>query len=293
MMTASLGIRASLLTDTGRLRSLNQDTLGSCEPSDRATLSRYGRLYIVADGAGGVGGSRAGQLASRYAAAKVLDLYYRSSTGGVGRRLRTALLQTNAALREHARRPGRTNQMATTLVAAVVRGAELTVANVGDSRAYLMRGSTIRQLTQDHSLVAGLVADGAITPEEAVDHPQRNVILYSLGSAPTDPRVDIYTRRLRLGDTVLLCTDGLTRYANDEQLLTLLQGRPEDQAAQRLIDFANAAGGADNVSVAVLRVEGGPLPRWLWWLLLLGGVGLILLSGLLGLALVGWKLLGV
>jgi len=282
-----LEIHVDLLTDPGRVRSINQDSWSICEPADRATLSRSGRLYIVADGAGGVGGAKAGKIASRYAVNKVQRHFYRSEGGGasVGERLRVAMLAANNAIREHARRPGRTNRMATTMVAAVIQGNTLTVANVGDSRAYLIRGNAIQQITQDHSLVAGLLADGAITPEEAANHPQRNVILHSLGSAPHDPRIDLYPHTLRPGDVILLCTDGLTRYADGGQLLALLKEEPEDEAARRLIDFTNAAGGADNVTAAVLHVRRATLPRWIWWLLLFSGIGLVIASGLLGLVL--------
>jgi protein phosphatase len=181
-------------------------------------------------------------------------------------------------------------QMATTLVAAAIRGDNLTIANVGDSRAYLARGDTIQQITEDHSLVAGLLADGVITPEEAAEHPQRNVILSSLGSAPDEPRVDIHTRRLRPADAVLLCTDGLTRYTSDDQLLALLNEEPENQAAQRLIDFANAAGGLDNVTVAVLRATRSSRAWWRWRLLI--GAVVVVISGFLGLALAALGLIG-
>ncbi len=287
-------IQATLVTDIGRVRSRNQDTLGQCVPVDPALLADSGRLYIVADGAGGVGGAVAGKVASRFAVWKVKDIYFRAagSQAPIGERLRAAMLATNDAIREHVERPRRTRQMATTMVAAVFHGPELTLANVGDSRGYLVRDGAIQQLTRDHSLVAGLVADGIITAEEAANHPQRNVILYSLGSAPHEPRIDIFSVALRPKDVILLCTDGLTRYADEQQLLALLSQKPAEKAAQRLIDFANESGGADNVSVALLTVKKRKMPRWVWWLLLLVGIGLIALSGLAGLSLMGWKLLG-
>ena len=251
-------------------------------------------MYIVADGAGGVGGAIAGKIASRYSVCKVKDVYYRAagSPAPIGDRLRSAMLAANDAIREHVERPRRTRQMATTMVAMVIRGGELTIANVGDSRAYLMRDNTIRQITHDHSLVAGLLADGIITPDEAINHPQRNVILYSLGSASHEPRIDIFELKLRPDDLILACTDGLTRYTDEEKLLALLNDGPLETAAQRLIDFANESGGADNVTVALLRITKRALPRWVWWLLLFAGISLIALSGLAGLAMAGWNLLG-
>jgi serine/threonine protein phosphatase PrpC len=258
-----------------------------CEPANSAVLASSGRLFIVADGAGGVGGARAGKVASRYAASSVSTLYYRQSGGEVGARLRAAMLATNQAIRHHTTRPYRSSRMATTMVAAVVRDTRLTVANVGDSRAYLVRGDDIQQITEDHSLVAGLVAEGVISADEAVDHPQRNVILHSLGGGSYEPRIDLYSLTLEPEDVVLLCTDGLTRYADDRQLLALLQEGEVGGAAQRMIDYANECGGVDNVSVAVLAMRAGSrsIPRWVWWLLLVAGIVLIIASGLVGLAL--------
>lgn len=282
-------INSTILSDIGRLRTRNQDTVRACEPDDPLTISNYGRLYIVADGAGGVGGANAGKIASRYAANKVRHLYYRSSHTKVGYRLKEAMLAANDAIHDHVNRPGRAMSMATTMVAAVIQEDTLTVANVGDSRAYLYRNNKIQQITIDHSLVAGLLADGVITKEEAADHPQRNVILHSLGTAPHSPRIDIFEQKLLQDDLILLCTDGLTRYATEEQLQTLIKNGPTDQAARRLVDFANNAGGADNVSVAVLRVVDKPrknVPGRLgWFLILLAGIALILLSGIAGLSL--------
>lgn len=278
----TLRIVSSLKSDMGRARSINQDTLAVYEPADKQVLADSGCLYIVADGAGGVGGRRAGKVASRFAAAKLMECYYQSTGADVGERMRAAMLTANDAIRAHAQRPGRGKWMATTCVAAVVQGEQLVVANVGDSRAYFCRGDSIEQLTEDHSLVAGLLADGAISEAEAAEHPQRNVILHSLSSAPTEPRIDLFRKGLLSGDIVLLCTDGLTRYTNKERLMELLSQGPIEQAAQRLVDFANAAGGADNVTVAVLQIGSAPLPMLAWWLLLLSGIALVLLSGLLG-----------
>ena len=280
-----LALYTSLLTDLGRVRTTNQDTLHTCEPDDPAVLERFGRLFIVADGAGGVGGKLAGKIASRYSATKVTELYYHASETETGERLRNAMLAANDAIRNHVARPGRAKRMATTMVAAVVRGAQVIIANVGDSRAYLVRQGTIQQITQDHSLVAGLVADGVITPEEAAVHPQRNVILHSLGSAPMEPRIDLFAHRMQAGDILLLCSDGLTRYADEKQLLETLQAGPLEQSAQRLIDLANRAGGGDNITAAVLWFATAKSDRWRWWLLLFLGVVLMGLSGILGLLL--------
>jgi protein phosphatase len=201
------------------------------------------------------------------------------------------MMETNQAFQAHVSRPGRTRRMATTMVAAVIHGGEMTLANVGDSRGYLLRDNTATQITTDHSLVAGLVADGVLTPEEAAEHPQRNVILHSLGSTGNDPRIDLFSHRLRPGDTIVLCTDGLTRYVDPVRLHQLVQQQPLSEAAQRLVDHANQSGGSDNVSVVVVRFIGRStrvLRRGVWWMLLLLGIVLVLVSGLVGAALLRW-----
>jgi serine/threonine protein phosphatase PrpC len=280
-------VHTSWLTDLGRVRTRNQDTVIACEPADPSMLASSGRLFIVADGAGGVGGARAGKVASRFAASSVSTLYYRQKSGEVGARLRAAMLATNQAIRHHTSRPDRGGRMATTMVAAVVRDSRLTIANVGDSRAYLIKGDDIQQITEDHSLVAGLVAEGVISAEEAVEHPQRNVILHSLGGGSAEPRIDLYSLTLEPDDLLLLCTDGLTRYTDEEKLLALLNEGELEQAARRMVDFANECGGVDNISVALLyaRAASRPIPRWVWWMLLVVGIALIVTSGLIGLAL--------
>jgi len=278
----ALRVRTSHKSDLGSARSINQDSLIAYEPADRTVLAQSGRLFIVADGAGGVGGRLAGKVASCFASRKALELYYQASGKDLAERLRAVMLVANDAIRQHSQRPGRGKWMATTMVAGVVCGDQLIIANVGDSRAYFIRGNSIEQITQDHSLVAGLLADGAITEEEAAEHPQRNVILHSLSSAPADPRIDLFRKTLIPGDMVLLCTDGLTRYATDDRIFQLVTEGPFEEAAQRLVDFANECGGADNVTAALLQVGPAALPGWAWWLLLLGGIILTILSGLLG-----------
>lgn len=254
--STELAIDIGLATDTGRRRSHNEDAAEYFEPDEPELLASRGRLYIVADG---MGGGAAGEVASRYAASKILHSYYSpSSEGGPEDRLEAAIQQANADIYEHTLSTPTRRTMGTTVVAALVQGERLLVANVGDSRAYLVRGSTITQLTRDHSLVAALVENGAISPEEGKTHPQRNVILRSVGADQT-VHVDISSHALAPGDSIVLCTDGLTRHVEDPEILETVESTRPGTAAHRLVGLANSRGGSDNITVFVLRV-GPPTP---------------------------------
>src|SRR5205807_10086812 len=145
--------------------------------------------------------------------------------------------------------------MGTTLTAAYLDEAELAIAHVGDSRAYLFRDGSLRRLTQDHSLVDELVRRGKLTEEQAAEHPQRSIITRALGAEPT-VEVDTWTYPVRPGDVLLLCSDGLTSMVTEEQVEEILRGSMDLKvAAQQLIDEANAAGGRDNITVVLSRIE--------------------------------------
>jgi protein phosphatase len=226
-------------TDTGRQRRANEDSMLARSP-----------LFVVADG---MGGAQAGEVASRLAiesfqhglddttdAEGSLAAYARAANVSIHERS-----QTNA---EHA-------GMGTTLTAVYVGAEEVAIAHVGDSRAYCLRDGELLRLTDDHSLVDELIRQGKLTPEEAVEHPQRSVITRALGP---EPEVEIDTRsyRARDGDVYLLCSDGLTTMVPDALLAEILlaHGRLRD-AGEALIAAANEAGGRDNITVVLLRVE--------------------------------------
>lgn len=250
-----LALDAASVTDRGQKRPHNEDYVEYFEPGDPEELARSGRIYIVADG---VGGAAAGEVASQYTVKKILHEYYRSDDVDLGERLRTAIRVANDEIFGHAERTPELGRMGTTVVAAVIRDDELVVANVGDSRAYLLRGGQIRQITRDHSLVAQLVGEGSITPEEAEEHPKKNVVLRSIGADP-DVYPDIFEGRLQPGDQLVLCSDGLTRYVSDHEILEMASQTQAHHAAQQLVDLANARGGKDNISVMLVRAT-EPLP---------------------------------
>lgn len=243
-------IIASLRTDQGRVRTNNQDFIAWYEPDGEAAVARDGWFYLLADGAGGMD---SGEIASQYATERTLAHYLeKADEPDWGARLYHAVLAANRDLRQLSARQSANGRMATTLVAVVIEQGRAHIANVGDSRAYLWRDGTLRQITKDQSLVAKLVEEGAITEEEAATHPRRNVILYSLGSE-RDPRVDLYELTLVPGDQLLLCSDGLTRHVADEELAVILGEQDPDEASAALIELANERGGQDNISVGILR----------------------------------------
>jgi serine/threonine protein phosphatase PrpC/formylglycine-generating enzyme required for sulfatase activity len=252
MSSTLLEIESAIKTDPGRVRAQNQDYVGYFVPQGAAQMKRSGRLYVLADG---IGGAARGEIASRYAVQRVLHDYYDPRDGrDPAARLKGAIQAANAEIYQHARNAG-PSQMGTTLVAAVALGDQLIVANVGDSRAYLVHGESIRQITEDHSLPQELARQGVIGVEDIPGHDRRNVVIRSLGIQAT-VEVDLFQEWLQPGDVVLLCSDGLTRYYPDaDELRDMLAGQPLAQAAETLVRTANQRGGKDNISVVVLRAS--------------------------------------
>ncbi len=165
-----------------------------------------------------------------------------------------AIDKTNSSILRHARENPDTAGLGSTVTLAVVAGSLAIVANLGDSRTYLIRDGEIARLTQDHSLVATLIAMGYITDDEAYTHPQRNLIYRSLGS-DTEAQPDISVQRLKPDDTLILCSDGLWDMVRDDAILSTVTDAPDPQsAAEHLVDLANDNGGDDNISVIVIRL---------------------------------------
>ncbi|HEY5199199.1 MAG TPA: Stp1/IreP family PP2C-type Ser/Thr phosphatase [Solirubrobacteraceae bacterium] len=227
-------------SDTGRERRANEDSYLARTP-----------VFVVADG---MGGARAGEVASRTAVelfAAGLDERIATPEERLARRVQDANERIHELSREDSRRAG----MGTTLTALHVGGDELAIAHVGDSRAYCLRDGVLTMLTEDHSLVGELVRQGKLTEQEAEEHPQRSIITRALGPEPV-VLVDTMTVRGRAGDVYLLCSDGLTSMLSDERLRQLLAAAPTlEAAAGDLIDAANQAGGRDNITVVLFRLE--------------------------------------
>ncbi len=233
-------------TDRGRTRSANQDA-AFVQELPGGTL-----VAVVADG---VGGARGGETASSEAVRILAGQLVAESSGHPASDLVVAFDAANRSIRRLAAERPELEGMATTLVAAVIHDGSLWAANAGDSRAYLFRNGLICRLTEDHSWVAEQVRAGRLTGEEAAASPLRNVITRAIGMGDTiEP--DIFgPEALAEGDAVLLCTDGLYRVVTDEEIAAVLAELPPSQAATRLIDMANAAGGPDNIGIAILAAN--------------------------------------
>jgi serine/threonine protein phosphatase PrpC len=226
-------------TDTGRQRRDNEDSAYARAP-----------VFVVADG---MGGAQAGEVASRIA----IEAFEQAlpDGGSPEERLADRTREANSRIYDLSRTEHEHAGMGTTLTAAYLDDSELAIAHVGDSRAYLFRDGQLKLLTQDHSLVAELVQRGKLTEEQAAEHPQRSIITRALGPEPT-VAVDTLTYPVRAGDVLLLCSDGLTSMISDEQVATILASADGvGSAAQALIDAANAAGGRDNITVVLVRLE--------------------------------------
>lgn len=226
-------------SDVGRGRPANEDAY---------LVDENGRLFAVADG---MGGHRAGEVASATAIEK-LQAAFREGTP-----LDEAVAEANAAVFAKASANLDMRGMGTTLTAAaLVDDHTALFGHVGDSRAYLMRDGGVTQVTEDHSLVEQLVREGRLSPEEAVNHPQRAIITRALGVDP-EVEVDTYRVDLRPGDRLLLCSDGLTNMVVDSEIAGVLrQGGGPQRAAETLVEMANRAGGDDNITVVVIDALG-------------------------------------
>jgi len=248
-----LVVRAVLRTDTGLVRSENQDFGTYTTPSEEKDAHASGRLLVVADG---MGGHRGGATASRLAAETIKAQFLGAETTDIAMALRDSLTRANARIYFEAQANPELRGMGTTTSALAVRGEHAWFAHVGDSRIYLVRNDEIRQLTEDHSLVATMVREGLLTPAEAEVHPRRNVLQRSMGVSD-DVEIDIRGPfQLREGDTFILCSDGLHGLVKEPELKEIAKGTIE-AAADEFLRRALERGAPDNVTVIVARVERG------------------------------------
>lgn len=248
-------LRIGRESDTGPSREHNEDWAEYVIPEDAHERRSRGALFLVADG---MGGHQAGEVASQVAVEQVKEAYYSGPAQNAAERLQEAFQIANRALYDLAHSDEEKMGMGTTLVAAVVWGSPLrvTVANVGDSRAYLLHRSHLAQITTDHSWVEAQVQARLLTREQAHQHPQRNLITRALGLRP-EVEVDLFEARLRKGDLLLLCTDGLSGELTEEQIAAMLRSRPPAEAAAGLVAQASAQGSSDNASAIVVQAEQG------------------------------------
>jgi protein phosphatase len=226
-------------TDTGRQRQANEDALFARSP-----------LFAVADG---MGGAQAGEVASQIATEALEESGPADEAPEVY--LRRVLESANERIHGIAQRDASTSGMGTTLTAAMIRDDEISIAHVGDSRAYLYRDGELKRLTSDHSLVEELRRQGRLTDEQAEEHPQRSIITRALGPEPV-VEVDTMTYQARPGDVIVLCSDGLTTMISEDRMAaTLASAATLEAAVASMVDDANASGGRDNITVVAFRLE--------------------------------------
>ena len=237
-------IKSFSVTDIGRKRKLNQDFVYS---SDEA-VGNLKNVYIVADG---MGGHQAGDYASKC----TVETMVREIKGCFEQSPIRILSRANRIANDQVRRKAREDEslygMGTTVVAATVLGKYLQVANVGDSRLYIIN-EEVRQITRDHSLVEEMVRMGGLDREAARNHPDKNIITRAIGARDTI-EIDFFHEELKSGDLILMCSDGLTNMLEDEEIGRILKtpGTIEERA-ERLIDAANQNGGRDNIAVILI-----------------------------------------
>ncbi len=248
----SYEIVASLQTDPGCVREINEDSGRFFAPNNSEVLSNKGTLIVVADGMGGHSG---GEVASKIAVDTVCRVYYEAEAGPTDS-LKEALTSANRLIYETSLDDENLKGMGTTCTALVLHETQAFAAHVGDSRLYLLRGEELYLMTEDHSAVMEMVKRGMISMEQARHHEDKNVIVRALG---TSPEVEVFVWAnpfaVRIGDQFLLCSDGLYDLVEDSEIRTLMRDAVDTQSAcESLIELANKRGGHDNVTVGVVRI---------------------------------------
>ncbi|GIV11136.1 MAG: hypothetical protein KatS3mg020_0627 [Fimbriimonadales bacterium] len=240
-------------SEIGNARENNEDKFDFYEPDEETLLAARGSVYLVCDG---MGGHNAGQIASELAAKQFLHAYYH--LGGTAQEAaRQAVLLAHQYIAEMASTIPSRYGMGTTLTALILKQDAGILTHVGDSRCYRLRNGAFECISRDQTLVALLMEQGILTPEQAKYHPQRNVIRQAVGvhdpSEPFEP--DIETFELQAGDVYLLCSDGLTDMVDDAEMEQILKSERLTRAAWKLVDRALANGGRDNITVMLVQVQ--------------------------------------
>ena len=233
-------------TDKGRKRSNNQDSIFLSE----TPIGPLPNLFLVADG---MGGHAAGDFASRYAISVITDFIRKSTIKSPVSLLKRALVYASNELFKEAEKDRDKMGMGTTMVAAVFQEKTLYVANIGDSRLYIINDD-IRQITMDHSLVEDLIRNGQLERNKGRNHPEKNIITRAMGSRD-EAMPDFFELQLNEGDKVLLCSDGLSNMVEDDEIRDIVVDSPDlEDAVSSLISRANYYGGNDNISVIIISI---------------------------------------
>lgn len=242
------------MTDIGRKREVNQDYVFATDE----TIGNLPNLLVVADG---MGGHRAGDFASKFTVEVLAEEVQNCKETHPEAILGNAIQAANERLLEEAEKDNRLEGMGTTLVAATILDHVLYFANVGDSRLYLIN-KEIRQLSKDHSMVEEMVRLGGLTEEEAKHHPDKNIITRAIGvKQKVEP--DFFEYRLKGGDIILMCSDGLTNMVDDDEIFQIVKSaRDIVEAVERLIQRANENGGSDNIGVVLAQPYADEVSVW-------------------------------
>jgi len=248
---AGIQIIGAMRTDVGKVRTLNEDSVAWVTPHDEDVARRRGSLALVADG---MGGHAAGEVASAMAADIIRRLYY-DLDGTIPQVLSQAFIAAHRAILEHAERYPECKGMGTTCTVLAFHGGAAWLAHIGDSRAYILRGHTLTQISLDDSLVAKAVREGTMTQDEADHSPMHNVILQALGAIPhIKPMISSHGVPLHPGDVLILCSDGICNMVPDGKIAEIASRLPPQEACDTLIDAALEAGGLDNASLGIFSV---------------------------------------
>jgi serine/threonine protein phosphatase PrpC len=250
-LSKQLRLDVAQLTDVGRKRPHNEDNMAYVIPKDEQVMARKGALFIVADG---MGGHAAGEVASEIAVDTVTMTYYQDDSEDIALSLMNAIKRANTIIHQRAAENMLRSGMGTTCVSAVLRGRMAYIANVGDSRAYVIRQGRVKQVSQDHSWVEEQVRAGLLTRDQARSHAQRNVITRCLGTQ-VDVEVDVFTEELEDGDCLILCTDGLSGSVYEDDLRAIVEQYVPQESVYHLVERANENGGPDNITAIVVRVQ--------------------------------------
>jgi len=248
-LVAQYSLNVAQRTDIGLQRQNNEDNMAFVIPEDPQVMAKRGALFIVADG---LGGHTKGEVASEIAVRAVSDTYYQDEQEEVALSLQKAIKQANTQI--FSTNASTSKEMGTTCVVAVLQGDTAYIANVGDSRAYILRNGQIKQVSQDHSVVAEQLRAGLITKDQVFGHTDRNKITRCLG-IKSDVEIDVFSEQVQEGDLLLLCTDGLSNVIDDEELARIVQEFQPQESVSKLIDRANEEGGSDNITAMIVQVS--------------------------------------
>ncbi|HIU77449.1 MAG TPA: Stp1/IreP family PP2C-type Ser/Thr phosphatase [Candidatus Pelethocola excrementipullorum] len=230
-------------TDIGQKRQMNQDFVYASEQP----VGNLPNLFVVADG---MGGHNAGDFASRFGVSVLVETVRKDTNFNPVKILRHGLEAANDLVLHQAKKDAEMAGMGTTMVAVTIVGNYAYIANVGDSRLYIAT-DRLEQVTRDHSLIAEMVRIGELTPEEARNHPDKNIITRAIGTTE-EIKIDFFDVKLEPGNQLVMCSDGLTNMVTDEEIYEAIQIQ-EGNKARKLIDMANANGGKDNITVIIVE----------------------------------------